>query len=67
MTRFDELAHLLSLISDEKLELEGELVALPSLAATAAGEQLVVRLEAASLARDQGGSRCEVEAGNPTI
>ena len=60
-------SHLLSLISDEELELEGELVALPSLASTAAGEQLVVRLEAASLPRDQCGSRCKVEAGNPSI
>ena len=37
-------------------------MALASLSTTAAGEQLVVRLEVASLARDEGGSRGEVEA-----
>ena len=38
-------------------------MALTDLAATGAREQLVVRLEAAGLAWDQGGSRCQVEAG----
>ena len=55
----------MSLISDEELKLECELMSLSSLASTAAGEQLVVRLEAACLARDEGGSRCKVEAGDP--
>ena len=53
----------MSLISDEELKLERELMSLSNLASTPAGEQLVVRLEAASLARDEGGSRCKVEAG----
>ena len=38
-------------------------MALTHLAATGAREQLVVRLEAAGLAWDEGGSRCKVEAG----
>ena len=38
-------------------------MALTDLATTGAREQLVVRLEAAGLAWDQGGSRCQVEAG----
>ena len=38
-------------------------MALTDLATTRAREQLVVRLEAAGLAWDQGGSRCQVEAG----
>ena len=38
-------------------------MALTDLAATRAREQLVVRLEAAGLAWNEGGSRCQVEAG----
>ena len=39
-------------------------MALTDLAATGAGEQLVVRLEAAGLPWDEGGSRRKVEAGD---
>ena len=60
-------AHLLSLISDEELKLQRELMALSNLATAAASEQLVVRLEAASLARDQGCSGGKVAAiGDPS-
>ena len=38
-------------------------MALTDLATTGAGEQLVVRLEAAGLPWNEGGSRCKVEAG----
>ena len=38
-------------------------MALTDLATTRAREQLVVRLEAAGLAWNEGGSRCKVEAG----
>ena len=38
-------------------------MALTDLATTGAREQLVVRLEAAGLAWNEGGSRCQVEAG----
>lgn len=60
-------AHLLSLISDEELKLQRELMALSNLATAAASQQLVVRLEAASLARDQGCSGGKVAAiGDPS-
>ena len=51
------------MVPDKELQLQGELMALTDLATTGAREQLVVRLEAAGLAWDQGGSRCKVEAG----
>ena len=51
------------MVPDKELQLKGELMALTDLATTRAREQLVVRLEAAGLAWDQGGSRCQVEAG----
>ena len=38
-------------------------MALTDLATTGAGEQLVVRLEAAGLPWNEGGSWCQVEAG----
>ena len=64
---FKKKAHLLSLISDEELKLQRELMALSNLATAAASEQLVVRLEAASLARDQGCSGGKVAAiGDPS-